>query len=65
MGFIKEPDGITFYVENREWTDEEKKLLSEFIASQRLKNKRRIELKKKQKSRRRVNRKSVPVKKVN
>jgi hypothetical protein len=63
MGFIKEPEGITFYVENRELTDEEKKLLSEFIASQRLKNKRRIELKKKQKIRKRISRKNVLIKK--
>ena len=63
MGFVKEPEGITFYVENRELTDEEKKLLSQFIAKQRLKNKRRIELNKKQKNRRRISRKNVSVKK--
>ena len=34
MGFIKEPEGITFYVENRELTKEERKMLSEFFAKQ-------------------------------
>lgn len=59
MGFIKEPEGITFYVENRELTAEEKKLLSEFIAKQRLKNKRRIANEVKKNSARRIARKKV------
>ena len=32
MGYIKEPEGITFYVDNRELTKEESKMLSEFFA---------------------------------
>jgi len=34
MGFIKEPDGVILYVENRKLTPEEKKALSELIAKQ-------------------------------
>ncbi len=60
-GFIKEPEGITFYVENRELTDEEKKLLSEFIAKQRIKNKRKIESDRKKNSSRKISKKKVLV----
>mgnify|MGYP003951619563 FL=1 len=45
MGFIKEPEGITFYVENRELTSEEKKMLSEFFAKQNKKAIKSIEVK--------------------
>lgn len=59
MGFIKEPEGITFYVENRELTAEEKKLLSEFIAKQRLKNKRKIANEIKKDTAKKISRKKV------
>jgi hypothetical protein len=61
MGFIKEPEGITFYVENRELTAEEKKLLSEFISKQRLKNRRRTAIDIKKNTAKRTARKKVSV----
>ena len=44
MGFIKEPEGITFYVENRELTAKEKKILSDFFALQNKKALKSIEV---------------------
>jgi len=61
MGFIKEPEGITFYVENRELTKEEKKMLSEYFAKQNKKAKRSIQIESEVKKnvRKRVSKKKV------
>lgn len=44
MGLIKEPEGITFYVENRDLTKAERKMLSEFFAKQNKKANKNIEI---------------------
>ena len=41
MGLIKEPKNVDFYVIDKQWTDKEKKELSEYIAARKLKNKKR------------------------
>ncbi len=61
MGFIKEPEGITFYVENRELTKEEKKMLSEYFAKQNKKARKSIQIESERKKdlQKRVTRKKV------
>lgn len=61
MGFIKEPEGITFYVENRELTAAEKKMLSDFFAKQNKKALKSIEVKNEGKKniRKRISKKKI------
>lgn len=60
-GFIKEPEGITFYVENRELTKEEKKMLSDFFAKQ---NKKALKSIKIESERKKFFRKTASKKKI-
>ncbi len=41
MGLIKEPKNIDFYVLDKQWTDKEKKELSDYIAIRKAKSKKR------------------------
>ena len=41
MGLIKEPKDIDFYVDPRPLTPKEQKMISDFIKTDKLKNKRR------------------------
>jgi hypothetical protein len=38
MGLIREPLDVDFYIDSRPYTEEEERLLSEFIRNQKLKN---------------------------
>ena len=42
MGIIKEPDGVTFTVENRKLTKKEEEAIEKFIAESKRKNKLKI-----------------------
>ena len=59
MGLIKEPKGVTFTVEKRDLTTQERILLKQFIAEQRRKNKSKSSLK--SSSRLKSNRKTMKI----
>jgi ABC-type ATPase with predicted acetyltransferase domain len=42
MGYVKEPDGVDFVINGKPLTEEEERLISEFIKADKMKKRRQI-----------------------